>query len=106
MARRRATRLLVIGAIAFALYLVLFHESSPASFSSRKPKRYSEIKSPTIPPLLLTGGLQHKLDAQKYDFLQVRVGREEDEDWAVDDVMGHSVRDGIEDYWNRFQKPK
>ncbi len=40
------------------------------------------------------------LDVQRHDFLQVRMGRDE-----RDDLLGHVVRDGVKDYWERFQKP-
>ena len=40
------------------------------------------------------------LDVQRYDFLQVRMGRDE-----RDDIFGETIREGIEDYWERFEKP-
>lgn len=46
------------------------------------------------------------LDPQKHSFLQVRMGREEDEVWASEDVMAHAVRNGADDFWDRYQLPR
>ncbi|KAL5522230.1 hypothetical protein ACEPAF_2087 [Sanghuangporus sanghuang] len=41
-----------------------------------------------------------KLDVQKYDFLQVRIGRDE-----RPDLFTNIVQDGLDDFWERFEKP-
>ena len=41
-----------------------------------------------------------RLDVQKHDFLQVRIGRDERQDMFSD-----VIESGIDDFWERFQKP-
>lgn len=41
-----------------------------------------------------------RLDVQKYDFLQVRIGRDE-----RPDMLSDVIDSGIDDFWERFQKP-
>jgi hypothetical protein len=40
------------------------------------------------------------LDVQRHAFLQVRIGRDE-----RDDFMKRTIMDGVRDYWERFQRP-
>ena len=40
------------------------------------------------------------LDVQRHPFLQARMGRDD-----RDDIMAGWVRNGVRDYWDRFQKP-
>lgn len=40
------------------------------------------------------------LDANRHEFLQVRMGRDE-----RDGMLSDMVQDGVEDYWERFQFP-
>ena len=44
--------------------------------------------------------VEKTLDAQRHPFLQARLGRDE-----RDDLFGGWVRNGMRDYWTRFQKP-
>jgi hypothetical protein len=52
------------------------------------------------------GGPMKAFNPQKHSFLQVRMGREEDEEWSQDDVMGYAVRNGANDFWDRYQVPR
>jgi hypothetical protein len=45
-------------------------------------------------------GSESVLDTRRYSFLQSRFGRDEREG-----LMGDIVRNGVDDYWERFQKP-
>lgn len=40
------------------------------------------------------------LDVQRHPFLQARLGRED-----RDDLLSNVIKDGVTDYWERFQKP-
>ncbi|KAH8118853.1 hypothetical protein DFH11DRAFT_1798593 [Phellopilus nigrolimitatus] len=42
----------------------------------------------------------NRLDVQKYDFLQVCIGRDEQPDF-----FSNAIRDGVDDFWEQFQKP-
>ena len=41
-----------------------------------------------------------QLDARKLQFLQVRMGRDD-----RPDLFSNIIDDGVQDYWERFQKP-
>jgi hypothetical protein len=45
------------------------------------------------------------LNPQRHAFLQVRMGREEDEPETMEDVMDYSIRNRVRDYWERYQLP-
>lgn len=40
------------------------------------------------------------LDVQRHPFLQARLGRDDS-----DDLLSHVIRNGVADYWERFQQP-
>jgi hypothetical protein len=89
--RRNLTRL--VGIVAALLFLRWFFTSS-----STQEKRTHEIREHGMMDIVQFGG--SVLDVQRHDFLQVRMGRDE-----RPDILDGYVQSGIEDYWDRFQKP-
>ena len=90
--RRNLTRLFIL---ISAVVLIRLGTSSKSS-SSRETSH--EIKSHGV--LDFVHGSESALDARRHSFLQSRVGRDERED-----LMSDIVRNGVDDYWERFQKP-
>ncbi|OSD00359.1 hypothetical protein PYCCODRAFT_1414433 [Trametes coccinea BRFM310] len=97
--RRTVLRILALAGFAFLVKLLV---SSPASsrsvsafYSSSDPK---EIRKQNV--LDIVTGADKQLDARKYEFLQARLGRDERPDLFTD-----IINDGVQDYWERFQKP-
>ena len=91
--RRSVIRLLYV--LVFALTVRYFTSSS----KPQERAAYSqEIKQHNV--LDLMHRPENVLDVQRYKFLQSRMGRDE-----RDDLLGDIVRNGVDDYWERFQKP-
>lgn len=90
--RRNLTRVFILIAAAFLFRLAI----SPKS-SSSKTKSH-EIQGHSV--LDFVHGSENALDARRHSFLQSRLGRDERED-----LMSDIVRNGVDDYWERFQKP-
>ena len=90
--RRNVTRVLVIVCLAFAAKYI-FAPSSSASANNR-----AEIRKHGV--LDLVSRSDRVLDVQRHDFLQVRMGRDE-----RGDVFQKYMRDGVDDFWERFEKP-
>jgi hypothetical protein len=90
--RRNLTRLFIL---ISAVVLIRLGTSSKSASSREKSQ---EIKSHGV--LDFVHGSESALDARRHSFLQSRVGRDERED-----LMSDIVRNGVDDYWERFQKP-
>lgn len=87
--KRSLTRIVgIVGAI-FAVKTLFF-----TSRSNEPP----QIKQHGVLDLVSLGG--NVLDAQRHDFLQVRMGRDE-----RPDILDAYIYNGFRDYWERFQKP-
>ncbi|KAJ2986324.1 hypothetical protein NUW54_g9813 [Trametes sanguinea] len=97
--RRTVLRILALAGFAFLVKLLV---SSPASSRSvsgfYSPSDPKEIRKQNV--LDIVTGADKQLDARKYEFLQARLGRDERPDLFTD-----IINDGVEDYWERFQKP-
>ncbi|KAK7681993.1 hypothetical protein QCA50_014957 [Cerrena zonata] len=99
--RRSLVRVLLLVSFALFVRLFIFSPSSPASsvtskfYTAADPQ---EIQKQGV--LDLVTGKEKGLDARKHTFLQVRLGRDERED-----LFSDVIRDGVVDYWERFQKP-
>ena len=91
--RRNLTRLFILISA-----VVLIRLSTSSKSSSSRQKSHHEIKSHGV--LDFVHGSESALDARRHSFLQSRVGRDERED-----LMSDIVRSGVDDYWERFQKP-
>jgi hypothetical protein len=91
--RRNLTRIFILISAAILIRLATTSKSS----SSSKAKTH-EIQSHGV--LDFVHGSEYALDARRHAFLQSRVGRDERED-----LMSDIVRNGVDDYWERFQKP-
>jgi hypothetical protein len=87
--RRSLVRILLVGLIGLA-FRFTFTSSSPAASSN-------EIKKHNV--LDLVAG-DDKLDVRRHKFLQSRKGRDE-----RGDIMSDIVKNGVDDYWERFQRP-
>ena len=90
--RRNLTRIFILFSAAILIRLATTSKSS-----SSKTKTH-EIQGHGV--LDFVHGSEYALDARRHAFLQSRVGRDERED-----LMSDIVRNGVDDYWERFQKP-
>ena len=87
--KRNLTRVFWAAAAAILIRVIFFSGSSDESKEIRGNGVMDYVKR-----------TDKVLDVQRYDFLQVRMGRDE-----RDDIFGETIREGIEDYWERFEKP-
>lgn len=92
--RRSLTRVFWVVALAILVRLLFFSDSRTRPNHVQAP----EIRRQGV--LDLVGARNDRLDVQKHDFLQVRIGRDERED-----LFTEVIRDGVDDFWDRFQKP-
>jgi hypothetical protein len=88
--RRSFTRLLSI-----LLFLVFLHYLWPR----QNVHEVHEIKEHGMLDLVPFSGAG-KLDVHRHKFLQARMGRDE-----RPDIFDPYVKNGLRDYWDRFQKP-
>ena len=90
--RRNLTRIFLL--ISAAVLIRLATKSGPTSSDT---KSY-EIQGHGV--LDFVHAPENVLDTRRHGFLQSRFGRDEREA-----LMGDIVRNGVDDYWDRFQKP-
>ena len=90
--RRNLTRIFFLISAA-----ILIHFATKSRHSSKSTKLH-EIQGHGV--LDFVHGSENVLDTRRYGFLQSRFGRDEREG-----LMGDIVRNGVDDYWERFQKP-
>lgn len=90
--RRNLTRVFFLVSAA-----VLIHFATKSGPSSSDTNLH-EIQSHGV--LDFVHGSESVLDTRRYSFLQSRFGRDDREG-----LMGDIVRNGVDDYWERFQKP-
>jgi hypothetical protein len=90
--RRNLTRIFIL---VSAVVLIRLATSSSSPQPRAKPL---EIQGHGV--LDFVHGSENVLDARRHSFLQSRVGRDERED-----LMSDIIRNGVDDYWERFQKP-
>jgi hypothetical protein len=94
--RRSLTRLFFVLFVGACVRYLFFSSTTPSSVPHHaKP---NEILGYNV--LERVTRLDKTLNVQKHKFLQVRMGRDE-----RDDLFGDVVRNGVRDYWERFQKP-
>lgn len=86
--RRNVTRVFWVVTLAILARLLFFSSSKTES---------PEIRRQGVLDLVARSD---KLDVQKYDFLQVRIGRDE-----RPDLFSNIIQDGLDDFWQRFEKP-
>ena len=97
--RRTLVRVLIFAALGLLFkLLVASPDTSVAVSSFYGPVDPKEIRKQNVLDLVRRSDKQ--LDARKHEFLQVRMGRDDRPD-LFSDVIG----DGVQDYWERFQKP-
>ncbi|KAH9942606.1 cryptococcal mannosyltransferase 1-domain-containing protein [Amylocystis lapponica] len=96
--RRSIIRVLLLVAAALLVRLLVASPYPASSVSSLYSSDSQEIQKQNV--LDLVTGSDKQLDARKYKFLQARMGRDERQD-----VFSGMIRDGVLDYWERFQKP-
>ncbi|KDQ52571.1 hypothetical protein JAAARDRAFT_184161 [Jaapia argillacea MUCL 33604] len=94
--RRRSVHrlLMLLGLVLFFRIFISF--TSPASSSEKAASR--EVKQRNVLDLVTRSG--KTFDVQRHKFLQVRMGRDERED-----LFSDIVRNGVADFWERFQRP-
>jgi hypothetical protein len=93
--RRSLTRLFYIVVLGLTVRYLFFSSSSSSSPSASADQ---EIRSHGV--FERVTGLDRSLNVQKHKFLQARIGRDE-----RDDLFGDVVRNGMNDFWERYQKP-
>ncbi|KAI0776851.1 cryptococcal mannosyltransferase 1-domain-containing protein [Trametes elegans] len=97
--RRTVLRVGALAALALLLNVLVRSPSSSASVSSLyRSSDPKQIRKQNV--LDLVTGADKQLDARKHNFLQARMGRDDRED-----LFSDVINDGVEDYWERFQKP-
>jgi hypothetical protein len=90
--RRSLVRYAGIGTVIFLLRWLFFSPSHEDS------NTVHEIQEHGVLDFVQIGG--SALDVQRHKFLQARMGRDE-----RPDILDRYVHSGLEDYWDRFQKP-
>ena len=97
--RRTVVRVLIFAGLAFLFKLLISPSSDASSVSSLYDSPDpTEIRKRNVLDLAFRS--DKLLDARKHQFLQVRMGRDERPDLFKD-----IIDDGVQDYWERFQKP-
>ena len=97
--RRTVLRVLALAGFAFLVKVLVSSPSSSASVASLYgPSDPKEIRKQNV--LDIVTGADKQLDARKHKFLQARMGRDE-----RPDLFTEVINDGVQDYWERFQKP-
>lgn len=81
-----------LGLVVVLVYLLRVLFFSPKSSRQKEIKHHNVLELVTRPDKVL--------DVHKHDFLQARLGRDE-----RPDIFGEVVRNGVLDFWNRFQLP-
>ncbi|KAF8648885.1 hypothetical protein AX16_006160 [Volvariella volvacea WC 439] len=96
--RRRSTyKFIVIIGIGLSIYLLFFSSSFSISTQSSSTSPY-EIRQHNF--IERATRLDKSLNVQKHRFLQARIGRDE-----RGDIFMSLIRNGVRDYWERFQMP-
>jgi hypothetical protein len=95
--RRSLTRILFALGLGFFLRLIFFSSSSSRTSSFYTPDSL-DIQEQNV--LERVTRSDKTLNVQKHKFLQVRMGRDD-----RDDLLADVIRNGVTDYWERFQKP-
>jgi hypothetical protein len=90
--RRNFTRIIILISAAVIIRFVTSSKSSSPKTTSHEIQGHGVLD--------FVHGPENVLDARRHAFLQSRVGRDERED-----LMSDIVRNGVDDYWERFQKP-
>jgi len=92
--RRTLSRLLWICVVSLFVKLLFFPapRSSKIQSHSHQIQEQNFIERATRP--------DKSLNVQRHPFLQARMGRDEKED-----IFSNLVRNGVRDYWERFQLP-
>ena len=85
--RRRLSRIIFFLALAFAVK-VLFFSPAPATNEIQKHNVLDYVSR------------DDRLDVRRHKFLQSRMGRDE-----RPDILSDIIDNGVNDYWERFQKP-
>ncbi|EPQ53174.1 hypothetical protein GLOTRDRAFT_63852 [Gloeophyllum trabeum ATCC 11539] len=94
--RRSLTRLFFLGVFIILVKVFLWSPSSSSVYPySQDPY---QIREANVLDLVARSG--KALDVQRHKFLQVRMGRDERED-----IFSDLVRDGVQDFWDKYQKP-
>jgi hypothetical protein len=90
--RRNLTRIFILISAAILIRLATSSKSSSSKIKTHEIQGHGVLD--------FVHGSEYALDARRHAFLQSRVGRDERED-----LMSDVVRNGVDDYWERFQKP-
>ncbi|KAF7313227.1 Glycosyltransferase family 69 protein [Mycena kentingensis (nom. inval.)] len=92
--RRSLSRVIFIASCAFVVRWLFFSSASPSSSNAATAHEIREHN------FLERARKDKSLNVQRHRFLQARMGRDE-----RDELMGDIIRNGADDYWERFQLP-
>jgi hypothetical protein len=95
--RRTLTKVVLLLGLVILLRVSYFGSSSVVP-SLYTPSDSQEIQGDGVIERVTRG--YKTLNVQRHKFLQVRMGRD-----VRDDLLGDVIRNGVNDYWERFQKP-
>jgi hypothetical protein len=95
--RRSISRIIFVFVTVLVVRFFFFSGSTPSS-SFRPSSNPHEIQEHNVLERVTRG--DKTLNVQRHKFLQARVGRDE-----RDDLFGDVIRNGVNDFWDRFQKP-
>lgn len=90
--RRTLSRLLLFCVVSFFVKVFFFPPPPPPRVHSHQIKGHNFIERATRS--------DKSLNVQRHPFLQARMGRDEKED-----IFSNLIRNGVRDYWERFQLP-
>lgn len=96
--RRSISRLLMVLGVVLCVRFYFTHLSSPPPSSPDHLNPYEILEHNVLERVTRP---EKAFNVQKHKFLQARMGRDE-----RDDLLGDIVRNGLRDFWERFQKPQ
>ncbi|TBU28794.1 cryptococcal mannosyltransferase 1-domain-containing protein [Dichomitus squalens] len=96
--RRTVVRVLIFAVFALLVKLFVVSPTDASVAALYGPADPKQIRKQNVLDLVTRSDKQ--LDARRHEFLQVRMGRDE-----RPDLFSDLVNVGVQDYWERFQKP-
>jgi hypothetical protein len=91
-------KILVLLGLFISLRLFFISGASNSSTPTTSVSKYPEIREHNV--LERVTRSEKTLNPQKHKFLQVRMGRDE-----RPDLFSDIIQNGVDDFWERFQKP-
>jgi hypothetical protein len=96
--RRSFARVILLLGIGIIIRSCFLSGRSSAPQPSSYSARWAEIREHNVIERVTRS--EKTFNVRKHRFLQVRMGRDE-----RDDILSYVIRNGVHDFWQRFQKP-